>query len=91
MEADHERRTGAPFDESQGVILASDVLIELHGDEAAWARWVVIAIERLVRQHMAAFAAFLPAMLVGVTCFWSYQASRGRVPEGCSVRRSRAA
>jgi hypothetical protein len=79
LKADFLRSTGEALEGGSGVLMASDVLVELHGREACWARFDVDTFERWVRTNLPAFTVALPSMLADLACFTNYLARAGRI------------
>ncbi len=79
VRADFREQMGAELP-GNGVLFAHDVLVEMHGAKASWARFDVAAFERWVHENEPAFACMLPTMLADLACFTNYLARTGRFP-----------
>ena len=79
FEHDFERCTGRPLRGGSGVIVASAVLLELHGRDARWQRFEVGAFERWIRQNAPDFSIALPSILGDVAAFTTFLARTGRL------------
>ena len=61
-----------------GVLFAHDVLVEIHGAQASWARFDVVVFERWVEENEPLFLPTLPSILADLACFSNYLARTGR-------------
>lgn len=84
MEADFRRCMGMDFG-GHGVLFAHDVLIELHGRDASWARFDVHALERWVAENVPELEIALPQFLCDVMCFTNYLARHGHIEPAIAI------
>lgn len=88
LRADVRRCTGSDF-AGNGVLFAHDVLIELHGRDASWARFDVHAFERWIAGNAPGFLVALPQMLADVMCFTNYLARHGHLEPAIAIETER--
>lgn len=77
--AHHERTFREPWGGGTGALLACDVLIALHGHDASWQRFDVVAFETYVRERIPSLAPAIPAALCDLAWFVTFLADRGRL------------
>jgi hypothetical protein len=70
---------GFPFPDGGGILLGNDVLVALHGHDAAWSRFDVADFETWVVENVPGFEVALTAMIADLCCFTSYLARTGRI------------
>lgn len=91
MERDFERSVGKPFEGGNGILVANDVLLELHGEAADWSRFEVGELERWLCDNEPGFAKALPVILLDLMVFTNFIARRGILaPERAEATQARA-
>ena len=79
LRADFRRCMGFPFPDGGGILFGNDVLVALHGHDAAWSRFDVADFEAWVVENVPGFEVALTPMIADLCCFTSYLARTGRI------------
>lgn len=90
MQADFQRCMGTEFG-GHGVLFAHDVLVELHGRDASWARFDVHALERWIAENVPELSIAVPSFLCDVMCFTNYLARHGHIEPAIAIETERRA